>query len=327
MAKIITLEDICKHISSYKDKPPFTLNFSIEEGRKLPSIKKLWGEYLFEECLTHFPALRGAAKSLLMLQICIAISSYQKEFLGEKIEINGKTLYVDFEMPESFIQRRSTQLFDNCPFPMKGYLDNVIILSTRKPFEKVIDLIITLLKQEKPVLLVIDNLRTALKNTNANSAVDMINFFSILGGMRELFKCAIVVVDHTKKGTRHLKTDSDAQSGSGAKTDLVDSDFQIRHSCQDKNLRLIKRIKSRMFAESDETKLVRLNPDSLWFELIQMDCNESEHIGLSHITEKEEMIDIAKDLKKQGKSYLQIAAALSKPKTTIYRWLGKDEES
>ena len=321
MSKIITLDDLSKIISNRQKHSAYTLGFLIENGESLPELKKIWGSHIFENSLIHFPSLRGSGKSLLMLQICSAVSSKQKEFLGESIELPGKTLYIDFEMPEAFIKRRAAKLSKNAPFPIKQFAEEIFVISTRQSFEAEFPTIIDFIAQESPVLVVIDNLRTALKNANSNSSIDMANFFSILGAIREIYNCAIVVIDHLRKGSRHQKSDSDMQSGSGTKTDLSDGDFLLRHSCQDKDLRLIKRIKSRMFEESDETKLVKLNRETLWFELVESSVNEAEHIGISLITDKDELLDIAKEMRNQGKSLQQIASALSKPKSTIHRWL------
>ena len=82
-----------------------------------------------------------------------------------------------------------------------------------------------------------------------------------------------------------------------------------------------------MFEESDETKLVKLNRETLWFELVESSVNESEHIGISMITDKDELLDIAKEMRNQGKSLKQIASALSKPKSTIHRWLGDKSDT
>jgi predicted transcriptional regulator len=73
--------------------------------------------------------------------------------------------------------------------------------------------------------------------------------------------------------------------------------------------------------ESDATKLIRLNPDTLGFELIEEDVIESEHIGLSEIQDKEELKDMAKKLRDEGKSLEKIAKILNKGKTTVHRWL------
>jgi hypothetical protein len=317
------LNDLSKFISKNEESHAYDLQYLIETGDTMPELKKIWGSHIFENSLIHFPSLRGSGKSMLMLQICVAVSSKQKEFLGEPIEVSGKTLYIDFEMPEAFIKRRAAKLAKDPPFPIKRFSRNVIFLITRQSFEAEYSTIITIIKQESPVLVVIDNLRTAIKNANSNSSIDMANFFSILGAIREKYNCAIVVIDHLRKGSRHQKSDSDMQSGSGTKTDLSDGDFLLRHSCQDKDLRLIKRIKSRMFEESEETKLVKLNRETLWFEFVEKSVNEAEHIGISLISDKDELIDIAKDMRDQGKSLQEIASALSKPKSTIHRWVGE----
>jgi len=327
MSKLYTLEEIIKHNSSRQIHPAYTFSYLVEGGHSLPNLKSIWGNYIFENGLIHFPSLRGSAKSLLMMQICLAVASNQTKFLGEIIEMNGKTLFIDFEMPDFFLKRRAYKLYKGSPFNLRPYVDDFLVFSTRQSFEASFDTIIKLIVQEKPILIVIDNLRTAIKGSNTNSAVDMTNFFTILGGIREIYQVAIVVIDHLRKGTKNLKSDSDLQSGSGVKTDLSDGDFQIRHSSQSKDLRLIKRLKSRMFEESDKTKLVKLNPETLWFELVDEDVNESEHIFLNASSDKEELIDLAQDLKKNGKSYQEIAQILAKPKTTIYRWLNQQGDS
>lgn len=325
MSKLYTLEEIIKHNSTRQIHHAYTFSYLVEGGQSLPNLKAIWGNYIFENGLIHFPSLRGSAKSLLMMQICLAVASNQTKFLGEIIEMNGKTLFIDFEMPDFFLKRRAYKLYKGSPFNLRPYVDDFLVFSTRQSFEASFDTIIKLIVQEKPILIVIDNLRTAIKGSNTNSAVDMTNFFAILGGIREIYQVAIVVIDHLRKGTKNLKSDSDLQSGSGVKTDLSDGDFQIRHSSQAKDLRLIKRLKSRMFEESDKSKLVRLNPQTLWFELVDNDVNEAEHIGLLSITDKDELIDIAKEMKSNGKSYQEIAITLHKSKSTIHRWIGNEE--
>lgn len=321
MTNIPTPAELLKQLPREKRFDAYTFNCLSEKGQSLPPLKKIWGNYILDGSLIHFPSLRGSGKSLLMYQVCLAVATGQKEFLGEKIEAKGKTLYLDFEMPERFLRRRSAQLSANAPFVIKENGDKLIVFNSRHTFLSEFSIIIKLIKQEKPILIVIDNLRTAARGMNTNSSKDMADFFSLLAAIRETYNTAIVIIDHLRKGTKSLLSDSDLQSGSGAKTDLVDGDFLLRHSCQNKDLRILKRIKSRLAEESNTVKLIKLNPETIWFELVEEDVNESEHIGLSEIQDKEELIDMAKDLKGQGKSLSEIAAILKKGKTTIHRWL------
>lgn len=320
MTKIKTLDELQQFIS--KNHSSFAKSFQCyaEEGAKLTPLKNLFGNYILDGALVHFPARRGSGKSLLCMQICLAISHRYEEFLGEKIEKHGTTLYLDFEMSESITQRRAYVLKKTASIYKKEFADDLVIFNSRKSFIEEFNTINALLYQIKPILVVVDNLRNALRNVNTNSAADMANFFSILNALKEIHNFSIVIIDHFKKHTNGLKSDSDLQSGSGVKTDLSDADFLLRNSSQHKNWRLLKRIKSRLVEESDVTKLISLNPETLWFEVISESVIESEHLGLSEIQDKEELKDIALKLKDDGKSLEEIAQILGKGKTTIHRW-------
>jgi transposase len=151
----------------------------------------------------------------------------------------------------------------------------------------------------------------------------MANFFSILNALKEIYHFSIIIVDHFKKHTNNLRSDSDLQSGSGVKSDLSDADIILRNSCQNKHWRLLKRIKSRLVEESDSTKLIALNPETLWFELIKDDVNEAEHIGLSEIQDKDELKDIAFDMHEKGSTLDEIARAIHKGKSTVHRYINE----
>lgn len=321
MVKINTIDDILKNISKRHTSHAATFQYHADQGAVLQPIKKLFGNYILEGALTHFPARRGSGKSLLAMQICIAITQEYDTFLGEKLEKHGNCIYLDFEMGEKIIERRAYLLKKNAPKYVRTKGDNLLILNSRKSFFDEFDNIIRLVYDKNPVLIVIDNLRNALKGANLNSSSEMANFFAILYGLKEMYNTSIVLIDHFKKNTNHSRSDSDLQSGSGVKTDLSDADFILRNSCQNKNLRIMKRIKSRLVEESDEAKLIRLNPESLWFELVQENINESEHLGLADLQDKEELKDIIFDMHEKGSTLEEIARAVQKGKSTIHRYL------
>ena len=83
------------------------------DGAKLEPIKSIWGTYILENSLVHNPSERGTGKTLLSLQLCLAISSGWKTFCGEQIEVNGNTLLLNFELNEHVIKRRMDHLFRN----------------------------------------------------------------------------------------------------------------------------------------------------------------------------------------------------------------------
>jgi hypothetical protein len=321
MTNVKSLDELQKFIAKNYVANAATFEFYAQRGALLPPLTQLFGNYILEGALVHFPARRGCGKSLLCLQLSLAISHRYEQYLGEPIKKHGVCIYLDFEMSEQITQRRAYQLKKFAPIYKQQFADDLIIYNTRKSFMEDFSTINRLIAENKPVLVVIDNLRNALHNINTNSATEMANFFSILNALKEIYKFAIIIVDHFKKHTNNLRTASDLQSGSGVKTDLSDGDFVLRSSCQNKNWRLLKRIKSRLTEESDSTKLIAFNPQTLWFDLVSEDVNEAEHIGLSEIQDKEELKDNALDMYEKGSTLEEIGRAIHKSKSTVHRYI------
>jgi len=291
-----------------------------EEGKDIPEMKLLFGHYIPEDCLIHFPSPRGVGKSWFCMQLCIAIAAQWDSFLGETVDLHGNTLYINNELSERVVRRRASRLLSNAPQPVKdGY--NAMVYTTRSGLLDDMANLIQIIKDIRPVLVVIDNLRMAFRDVDTNSNKDITGLMLILLAICQSHKTSVVVTDHFKKHAPSLISESDLQAGSGVKTDLSDGDFFLRHSYQDRSLRILKRGKSRHFEEAGQPKLLRLNPHSLWFELKEEQVNESEHIGIRQIKDKEEQKDIALALRNSGKSFEEIARILNKGKSTVHRWL------
>lgn len=299
-----------------------------EEGKDIPELRLLFGDFIAENCLVHFPSPRGVGKSWLCMQLCIAIAGGWDSFLGEPVSLFGNTLYINNELGEKVMRKRASRLMHNLPQPVQ-HEHKAMVYTTRQNLWDDLPNIIQIIEKIKPVLIVIDNLRMAFADIDTNSNKEITRLMFTLLALCEGTKTAIVITDHFRKHTAGLLSDSDLQTGSGVKTDLVDGDFFLRHSFQHKRYRLLKRGKSRHFEDAEGAKLLQLNPDTMWFELIAEQVNEAEHIGIQYIKDKEEQKDFAKALHRSGKSYAEIAAILGKGKGTIHRWLhaGEDEKS
>lgn len=295
------------------------------EGKDLKDPLLLFGHYIPEKCLIHFPSPRGVGKSWLCMQICIAIAGEWQEFLGEKITLHGNTLYINNELSETVIQRRSKRLTEQLPHEVSQNYKPMVYTS-RNNLADDLPTLLQILNKLKPVLVIIDNLRMAFTGTDTNNNKDITKVMFMLLAFCESSKASVVITDHFRKHTTSLLSESDLQTGSGIKTDLSDGDFFLRKSCQDKNLRILKRGKSRHFEEAETVKLIRLNTQTLWFELMEEDVNEAEHVGVGVIKDKGEQKDIALLLKEKGKSYSQIGQILGKSKATICRWLKSEED-
>ncbi len=149
----------------------------------------------------------------------------------------------------------------------------------------------------KPVLIVLDNVRVAFMNAKTNNNKEVAKAIHIILILRDILNTTIIITDHTRKLTRHLLTESDLKNGSEVKSDLTDSDIFLKKSKQDVQYRIFKRSKSRHYVESDEAKLLKLNADSLWFNFLEDNIDESQQIGNETISAtKENQMDLAKEI-------------------------------
>ena len=320
--KIQKKHDSKKNIDNFEYKPSFKSIYELKKhSETLSPLKPLWGNYILADNLVHFPSERGTGKTLLGMQICIAISSEWKSFCNEPIELHGNTIFVNLELSKDVISQRVGKLFSDPPEEIKEDKYATYIYTTRKSFNEEVVNIIQKIKEYRPVLVVLDNYRMAFINSDVNNNRDVSKSMNQILTIKDSMKTAILLTDHTRKHSRNLLTDSDLQSGSGAKSDLTDSDMFLRRSSQNKYYRILKRVKSRNCDEADGAKLLELNPDNLWFKCISEDVNELDHLGDNVIKVKEEKKEIARELKEKGKSVREIAALLNVGKSTINRWL------
>lgn len=294
-----------------------------ERGKTLAPLRRLLGNYILENSSVIFAAERGTGKTLLGLQLCIAISAEWDSLYQEPIEYHGNTLFINCELSEDTISRRLSRLFEEPPQAITFPNYRSLVYTTKNSLEEEVQAIIELSSTLKPVLIVLDNFRVAFLNADTNNNKEVAKAMHLILTLRDMLNTTIIITDHTRKHTRHLLTDSDLQSGSGVKSDLTDSDMFLRKSKQDIQYRIFKRSKSRHCEETDGAKLLRLNPESLWFDFVQDNIDESQHIGADVVPEKDDQKELTKELRDQGKSIDQIARILNRAKSTIHRWLNE----
>lgn len=289
-------------------------------GKTLKPLKKVFGNYILEDCLIHFPSERGTGKTFFMLEVCIAISNGQKSFCNEALELNGNTLYINLELGRDLMARRLDKLFEHMPFAKENEHQSFVFTS-RKSFRDKKKDIVAKVTELKPVLVVLDNWKTAFQDIDSNRNQEATTVMIELLDLKDQYGFALVIVDHTKKGTKSMITDSDLQSGAGAKSDLADQDFFLRKSSLDQNFKLLRRIKSRICEEQRNPKLLLMNPNTLWFECIEEEVDELSHISPETVMSKDEKKEMAAQLHEEGKSLAQISMKLGIPKSTVGRWL------
>jgi hypothetical protein len=274
-----TLAQMKGGIPSKKSFPIRDADELAQEGRHLPELKQLFGNYILEGSAVLFPSERGVGKTFFLMQICLAVSKGFYWFLNEPIQLHGNTIYLDFELGERAFKRRLATLYEglyHAALPAAPF--KTLVVNAQGGLSKALDTFTGYVDQYKPVLVVVDNLRTAFREVDHDKNSAMVNVIAGLMDLKNEKGFALVVAHHTKKNTSGTLTHSDLQSGAGAISDLFDADFFLRRSGQDKDLRLLIRKKSRFCEEANGAKLIKLDPEKLWFEFLADEVEESEHL-------------------------------------------------
>lgn len=292
-----------------------------DDGANLEPLKCIWGNYILENSFIHHPSERGTGKTLLSLQLCLAISSGWGSFCGEKIEFHGNTLLLNFELNEHVIKRRMDHLFKNPPQEINQKKYQARVYTSRNSFLNELPEISKMIEKYKPTVIFIDNFRLAFLESDGNSNKEVAQAMNQVLTLRDIYNCSIVLIDHTRKNTRSQSTESDLQSGAGSKSDLADGDYFLRRSSKNETSRILKRSKSRNCPDQKGAKLLRFNTKTLWFEVEEECVNEAMHLGNGINVSTDEKKEIAKELYDKGQSMEQIATVFGVSKSTVSRWL------
>lgn len=291
-----------------------------EYGKTLKPLKQIFGKYIFEKSLIHFPSERGTGKTFFMLQLCLCIAHGIDRFCNEQIELPGNTLYINCELSRDLMARRLAKLYANPPFDLTRPRFEPYIYTTRQSFANDRTYIVEKIKKLKPVLVVLDNWKTAYQDIDNNKNKDATKAVLDLLNLKDKYGFALVVTDHTRKGSKLQLSDSDLQSGSGAKSDLADQDFFLRKSCQEPSFRILKRSKSRLCEDSSSAKLLKLNTQTLWFDVEQEEVNEADHLNSELMAGlDEEAWELAKAMQDKGASLREISKVTGISKSTLHR--------
>nr|WP_321454185.1 AAA family ATPase [uncultured Carboxylicivirga sp.] len=292
-----------------------------KEGANLEPLKCIWGEYILENSLIHHPSERGTGKTLLGLEICLAVSSGWKSFCGESIDLHGNALFLNYELNEDVIKRRMDRLFKNSPNELNQKKYKTRVFTSRHSFFEELPEINSLMHELQPVVVFVDNYKLAFKESDGNSNKEVAQAINQILALRDCHQCSIVIIDHTKKNTRSQSTESDLQSGAGSKSDLSDGDYFLRKSSKNESLRILKRSKSRNCPDQNGAKLLKLNPETLWFEMEAESVDESAHLGNGINMTANEKKEMAFEMYEKGMTMELIATRFGVAKSTVSRWI------
>lgn len=289
----------------------------LEDSKSRPIPQMLFDKLWFEHELCILFADTNLGKSILAVQIADGISR-GVSILSLPMEATAqKVLYFDFELSDKqFEARYSNNYTDHYTF------SNNLIRIEINPDAKMEEgdtfedwltrSIIAVIERENAKIVIIDNL-TYLRQGTEN-AKDALPLMKDLKELKNKYDLSILVLAHTpKRNLSNPITRNDLQ-GSKMLINFCDSCFAVGESTQGKNTRYIKQIKQRNCEPVYDAKNVIVceicKPDNfLQFRFLSYGY-ESEHLRQLTDSDRQSIIDRAKELGGRGIPQRQIANEL-----------------
>ncbi len=298
-----------------------TANEWLEDARRRPAPKMLFGEFWYEGEICILFADTNVGKSILAVQIADAISrgiGIQGVGLGSAAQT---VIYFDFELSDKqFEARYSEKAFNSDSFTNHFHFDQNLIRAEIDPeadidhgfrdFEHYLQYSL-----EKEIVrtggkvLIIDNL-TYLKN-ETERAKDALPLMKYLKAVKNRYGLSILALAHTPKRDYSKPITRNDLQGSKMLINFCDSSFAIGESCKENDLRYLKQIKVRNAALHFDAENVLLctvqKPENfLHFEITGYG-SERDHLRNVSSSGREELIAEVKTHAATGKSQRQIA--------------------
>jgi RecA-family ATPase len=312
------------------NKGLFTLKTAtrwMELAQTRPIPKMLFGEFWFEGELCILFADTNLGKSILAVQIGNSISRGEA-IQGFKLETEKQPiLYFDFELTDKQFENRYS-----IDFAHHYNFDNNFIRVEINPDAEVPDglsfedflshsLERSIAETEARVL-IIDNL-TYLKN-ETEKAKDALPLMKQLKALKNKYGLSILALAHTPKRDLTKPITRNDLQGSKMLMNFCDSSFSIGESNTDKNLRYLKQIKQRsteQIYDADNVCVCEvIKPGNfLRFELTGH-SSEWQHLKQQTEKEKDERVQEAITLNKQGVSNREIARRFNVSEGTVRNW-------
>jgi len=222
----------------------------MELGARVPSQKRLFGDFWHQNELCILFAAANAGKSILAVQIADALSRGRTAApFAPRLRTPVKVLYIDFELSTVQFRTRYCQpgteynFCDNffraqfnsdpalCPEP--ALYDDFVIAAIEQKIQLV-----------KANVLIIDNL-SCLRGGTESAAVAL-RLMQNLKALQASHKLSILVLAHTPKRRSHNRPlSADDLHGSKLLINFADSAFTINASCSRSHLCYLKQIKQR----------------------------------------------------------------------------------
>lgn len=317
-----------------------TANEWLEQAKTSPIPQMLFGEFWHEGEICILFADSNLGKSILAVQIADSISKGD-QIRGFKLESKKQpVLYFDFELSAKQFEARysvkneTKKVFEN-HYSFDDFFKRIEInpdaeIPTDSSFENYLNQSLEQsIIETGTKILIIDNI-TYLRN-ETERAKDALPLMKHLKALKSKYELSILALAHTPKRdlTRPI-TQNDLQ-GSKMLYNFIDSCFAIGLSNTDKQMRYIKQIKARntaMIYDTENVVVCQLDKPSNFLSFQFLDFGaERQHLKQISDTDRTNRIAEAQELKKQGRSNVQIAQQFGVSEGAIRKWLKKGADN
>jgi hypothetical protein len=245
----------------------------------IPVMNDIVEGIIGENSFNFLAGEEGAGKSLLSMELGLAIATGMEKFLDYNINKHGPVLYLNNELPFPVFLARFKKMRTRLYGHHSVKLDKFMTPEFIKPLNESWEDIVKIIKQKNPTLVILDCFYWA-HDRKENDSSEMKDIMRKLISLRDQYGVAVLVVHHTKKGTRYETMHNDNMRGSmvfGASSDTV---MMLRRSAKDESKRLFKPTKLRNGNdEMRKARLLEIGQGDLWFSDLG-EANEEEHLAI-----------------------------------------------
>lgn len=316
LSEVAILEDKVKD-SLFSIK---SANEWMDEAKCRPIPKKLYRELWYENELCIFFADTNIGKTIKAVQIGIEIAQTQP------------VLYFDFELSDKQFENRYSDNYTNhYRFP-ESFLRVEINPNSEIPDNQTFEQYLNYSLEKSIIdtgskIVIIDNI-TYLRN-ETERAKDALPLMKELKALKNKYNLSILCLAHTPKRDLSKPITRNDLQGSKMLINFCDSCFAIGESFKDKRLRYLKQIKARnteIIYDSDNVMVYEIvKPTNyLHFEFVDFGT-EQEHLKIVTEEDKEKRVSTAIEMKKEGKSNVEIAKILGVSEGAVRKWLKKKD--
>lgn len=304
-----------------------TANQWMQEAENLPIQKHLFGDLWFENEASVLFADTNAGKSILAVQIADSISRGAPIPPFALDAVPQKVLYFDFELSErQFFIRYSIdgeQMYSFSENLIRVDIDSDAEYPNGDYCQYICDQIEGIMVEVRAKVAILDNI--TYLGDELEKSKGALPLMKRLKEIKKRHNFSFLILAHTPKRSASRPITKNDLNGSMQIMNFVDSAFAIGTSRQGEDIRYIKQLKVRnamITYGTDSVLLANICKEGNFLKFVfGSTAREVEHLAKPDPMEKEEKLEIIRDLYSDGKSARAIAQELGISHTQVNRLL------